>query len=381
VFCISYFLVFITTDPEENYVTYTDNNSNVFDLSIPSSINFCGEDIPKNDVRLKLILEREFKQNQYSKSATQLLFNKAQRWFAYIEPVLKSEGVPDDFKYLAVIESHLSNVYSPAGAAGFWQLIPNSAVNFGLVVNESVDERLHVEKATKAACKLILQAYKVFHNWTLSAAAYNRGINGILRAMKDQQTRDYHALLLNSETGTFVYRILAYKTLLTNPSHFGIHKKALRTLPKIKYRILKVDSTIRDLRRFSLALKIDYQVLKAHNPWLISNHLDNPMALKFEIRIPKNSKIEYANYISDLHPNAIRPVSEVIAKVDSVGVNKTEQSIFIEKETSLESIAKEFHVSAKELRKWNKLDSLKTSVKSRSLIVIDPSETVKSFNE
>ncbi len=280
--------------------------------------------------------------------------------------------MPEDFKYLAVIESHLSNVYSPAGAAGFWQLIPNSAVNFGLVVNSTVDERLHVQKATRAACKLILQAYKVFNNWTLCAAAYNRGINGILRAMKDQKTRDYHTLLLNPETGAFVYRIIAYKTLLTNPSHFGIHKKSLRLLPKINYKKIKVDSSIRDLSKFASHLKIDLQTLRDHNPWLISDHLENPEGLKFEIRIPKNLKIDYGNYISDLHPNAIRPESGIVPASDTIPLNKPEQSIFIEGETKLEIIAKEFHVSTKDLKKWNQLDSTKTSVKSRSLIVVEP---------
>jgi len=374
VFSGIYFIGFLRFEPGENLVSYNNTNSNVFNLSIPAELNFCGEDIPTNDLRIKIVLEKEFMQDQYSRSATQLLFNKAQRWFGYIEPVLKQQGIPDDFKYLAVIESHLANVHSPAGAAGFWQLISNSAINYGLTVNASVDERLNVEKATRAACELIKQAHKVFKNWTLSAAAYNRGINGILRAMKDQGTRDYHQLLLNPETGTFVYRILAYKTLLSNPMHFGIKKKNLRTLPKIPYKSFPVDSTIHDLAAFAKAIGVDVYTLRAHNPWLISNALDNPGKVKFEIKVPKNTKADYSNYLLDLNPYLIVSPEPRLIVADTVQQNTPERSIYVETETPLEDLAKQFHVSVEDLRKWNKLDPSILSVKSESLIVVEPKE-------
>lgn len=369
-----YLVAFLFSQPSENTISYNDNNSNVFNLSIPSKLNFCGEDIPTNDFRVKLVLEKEFMQDQYSRSSTQLLFNKAQRWFAYIEPILKQQGIPEDFKYLAVIESHLSNVHSPAGAAGFWQLIGNSALNYGLTVNTTVDERLHVEKATRAACELIKEAYQVFNNWTLSAAAYNRGINGILRAMKDQGTRDYHQLLLNPETGTFVYRVLAYKTLLSDPSHFGIKKKKFRTLPKIPYKSIVVDSSIKDLNAFAKIIGVDVYTLKAHNPWLISSSLDNPGKLKFEIKIPKNTTADYSNYLLDLNPYLTVSSEALTLSVDSLKEKEPEESIYVEAETSLDDLAKQFHVSVEDLRKWNKLDPSKLIVKSESLIVVEPKE-------
>jgi hypothetical protein len=374
VFFTVYFIGFLSSKPLENSVSYSNNNSNVFNLSIPSELNFCGEDIPTNDFRIKLVLEKEFMQDQYSRSSTQLLFNKAQRWFGYIEPVLKQQGIPDDFKYLAVIESHLSNVHSRAGAAGFWQLIGNSAVNYGLTINATVDERLNVEKATRAACELILEAHRVFKNWTLSAAAYNRGINGILRAMKDQGTRDYHQLLLNPETGTFVYRILAYKTLLSNPIHFGIQKKKLRTLPKIPYKTVVVDSSIKNLDAFAKTIGVDFYTLKAHNPWLISSSLDNPDRLKFEIKIPKNKTADYSNYLLDLNPQLSFAPETRATVVDSLQQKMPEGSIYVETETRLEDLAKQFHVSIEDLRKWNQLDPSKLSVKSESLIVVEPKE-------
>lgn len=364
-----YFLVVLFSLPGENVLSYRNNNANVFDLSIPASINFCGEDIPTNDVRIKTILEREFMQDQYSRSATQLLFNKARRWFPYIEPVLKKEGVPDEFKYLAVIESHLSNVYSRAGAAGFWQLLANSAQANGLIVNESVDERLHVQRATQAACRLIKQAYKVFGNWTLSAAAYNRGINGILRAMKDQGNTDYHQLLLNPETGSFVYRILAYKTLLSNPEHFGISKKALKPLSPIPYKRIKVDSSISDLRRFARQMKFDYATMKAHNPWLISERLDNPEGRSFEIVIPKRLKDDYSLYLNDLHPGFIKAAEALIPETDSLLKEQAIHYVVIDKETGLEQIAAQYSITPGQLRQINRLDSSVRTVNSGTLLI------------
>ena len=168
------FLKAFVYPPSVNNISYRNNNFYVFGLNIPAKLEFCGEPIPSNDIRIKKFLEREFISDDYWKLHSKELFGKAQRWFPVIEPILKEEGVPDDFKYLAVIESHLSNVTSPAGAAGFWQLVPSSAYNYGLEVNEQVDERFHVERSTRAACAHLLDAYKVFNNWTLAAAAYNR---------------------------------------------------------------------------------------------------------------------------------------------------------------------------------------------------------------
>ena len=211
--------------PSPNDVAYKDKNSNVFGLNIPHNLEFCGEKIPSNNFNIKEDLEKEFFTNNYWKNNSLVLFNKARRWFPYIEPILKAEGVPDDFKYLCVIESHLSNASSPAGAAGFWQLVPNSARNYGLEVSDEVDERYHIEKSTHAACSHVKDAYRMFKNWTLSAAAYNLGIGGIQNAMRKQGSDNYYDLMLNSETGSFIYRILAYKTLFASPEHFGIKNK------------------------------------------------------------------------------------------------------------------------------------------------------------
>ena len=294
------FLKLYILPPSNNLISYSNNNQNVLGLNIPSNLEFCGEKIPSNSIVIKEDLEREFFNNNYWKSNSSVLFAKAQKWFPYIEPILKQQGVPDDFKYVAVIESHLSNIVSSAGAAGFWQLMPASGKNYGLEINEYVDERLDVEKATRAACKHIKEAYLIFNNWTLSAAAYNLGIGGIQSALKKQKSNNYYDLLLNSETGSFIYRILAYKTLFSNPEHFGIKKKKLNYFARIPLKTIKVDSSITNLNFLAKKIGCSKTIIKLYNPWLLGELLQNPENKTYEFKIPKNLKNDYSSYIRDL---------------------------------------------------------------------------------
>lgn len=287
--------------PSSNTLSYTNNNFSYLGLNIPSHLEFCGEKIPANNYAIANNLEKEFFSDTYWQKNATALFSKAQKWFPYIEPILKKEGVPDDFKYVAIIESHLSNIVSPAGAAGFWQIVPSSAGKYGLEVNEFVDERYHVEKSTVAACKLFKEAYSVFKNWTLAAAAYNRGIGGIQSALKKQNAESYYQLLLNNETGSFVYRILAYKTLFYSPKHFGIKKKKWKYLNPIPFKIYKVDSTITDLKFLAEYAKCSKAMIKLFNPWILGNELPNPDGKTYSIRVPKNLKADYSSYLRDLN--------------------------------------------------------------------------------
>lgn len=287
--------------PSENNLSYSNNNFSYLGLNIPSHLEFCGEKIPANNYAIAKNLEKEFFSDTYWQKNAGTLFSKAQKWFPYIEPILKKEGVPEDFKYVAMIESHLSNIVSPAGAAGFWQIVPSSAGKYGLEVNEFVDERYHVEKSTVAACKLFKEAYTVFKNWTLAAAAYNRGIGGIQSALKKQNAESYYQLLLNNETGSFVYRILAYKTLFSSPAHFGIKKKKIRYLAPIPFKILKVDTTVNDLQFLAAHAKCSKAMIKLFNPWILGNEIPNPDHKMYHIRIPKNLKGDYSSYLRDLN--------------------------------------------------------------------------------
>lgn len=289
-------------DPSVSEYDYTDSNFNVLGLNIPQNLEFCGEKVPQNDYEIKDDLEKEFLNNKAWKHASADLFYKSEKWFPLIEPILKREGVPDDFKYVAVIESHLTNVSSPMGAVGFWQLMPSTARNYGLIINQDIDERYDVEKSTEAACKHFKDAYNYFSNWTLAAAAYNVGIGGIQKALKKQNTSSYYDLLLNKETGSFIYRILAYKTLLSNPAHFGLNHKLKKTKSIIPSKLIKVDSTIHNLTQFAKHIQISIISLKALNPWLVSNKLNNPDKKTYLIKIPKNKDLDLSGYYHDLFP-------------------------------------------------------------------------------
>lgn len=378
VFVLVYILVkSYVLAPLPNSVSYTNNNFYVFNLNIPANLEFCGEKIPSNDFDIKRDLEKEFFNSAYWKNNSLALFQKAQRWFPYIEPILKQEGVPDDFKYLCVIESHLSNASSAAGAAGFWQLVPVSARNYGLEVNNEVDERYNVEKATHAACGHIKDAYAIFNNWTLSAAAYNRGIGGIQSAMAKQKTDNYHELLLNRETGSFVYRILAYKTLFSSPGHFGIKKKKLSYYPKIPVKIFKVDSSIKSLSAFAKEIGCTAGTIRLFNPWLLKDELNNPAKKVYEIKIPKNLDADYSGYLKDLLAEegqlihyASDPVATILkADTDTLGLIKRTIYYVIKVDEPLKSLADFLKVNEEDIRKWNNLDEKQQAVAGQTLII------------
>lgn len=362
--------------PAPNEVSYTNNNFYVFDLNIPANLEFCGEKIPSNDFDIRRDLEKEFFTSAYWKNNSLLLFARAQRWFPYIEPILKSEGVPDDFKYLCVIESHLSNASSHAGAAGFWQLVPNSAQGYGLEVNACVDERYHVDKATRAACQHIKDAYSVFNNWTLAAAAYNRGIGGIQKALAKQNGTSYYDLLLNKETGSFVYRILAYKTLLSSPGHFGIKKKKWVYYSKIPYKVYKVDSTIHNLNEFAKKFGCTSGLIRLHNPWLLCDKLDNPAHRVYEIRIPKKPNADYTDYLKDLLPESGKLVQygndpSVLQNVntDTLGI-KTYTVAYVVKITEpLKNLAAFLKLKEADIRQWNQLAEDAEAVAGQTLVL------------
>lgn len=299
---------------------YSNSNFKVLGLNIPGNLEFAGERVPQNDYEIKESLEKEFFSNKSWKNSSMVLFYKAQKWFPVIEPILKREGVPDDFKYVAVIESHLSNVVSPMGAAGFWQLMPTTAQGYGLTVNNEVDERYDVEKATYVACKHFKDAYKYFNNWTLSAAAYNVGIGGIQSALKRQNTDNYYDLLLNKETGSFIYRILAYKTLLSNPEHFGVNNKVKKRGGLPPYKTVKVDSSITNLAAFAKHYETNVVTLKTFNSWLIGDQLTNPDKRVFVFKIPKNKNVDLSVYFNDVFPQnaTVDTLVKAIAVVDSV---------------------------------------------------------------
>lgn len=256
-------------------------------LKIPEGVNFAGELVPIDKPDIRERMDRELLVNTYWQSNSLLMMKRAHKFFPIIEPILKEHGIPDDFKYLALIESGLLNVTSPAGARGFWQLMKGTAKENGLEVNSNVDERYHIEKATEVACKYLLKAYKRFDSWTLAAAAYNGGNYGMARRLKSQHVNDYYDLLLGEETGRYVFRIVAVKEIIKNPQNFGfkIDQEDLYNLEKTK--IVKVDTAISNIALFAKDFDTNYKELKIHNPWLRENHLNNKSRKLYEVKIPE----------------------------------------------------------------------------------------------
>jgi membrane-bound lytic murein transglycosylase D len=218
-----------------------------------------------------------------------LLHKRANRWFPLIEPILKENGIPEDFKYIALIESQLTNVVSPQGATGFWQIVEPTGKQYGLEITEEVDERYDVVKSTRAACKYFKEAYKIFNNWTLVAASYNRGMGGVEAAMNKQKVDNYYDLLLTEETARYVYRLLAIKEIISRPKVYGYILRKKDLYPAIPTKKIQIDSSIGDLAAFAISQKINYKILKTFNPWLKTNTLTNPGNKKYTFEIPKNN--------------------------------------------------------------------------------------------
>ena len=249
-------------------------------------MDFSGEEVPTFMADVQERLDKEMITNMNYHTNTTLVIKRANKVFPIIEPILAKYGVPDDFKYLAVIESSLVNAVSPAGARGVWQFMPATAKEKGMEVSDEVDERYHLEKSTEAACKYLLVAKEKFGSWTLAAASYNGGMAGISNKMKEQQVDNYYDLLLTEETSRYVFRILALKEIMKNSEKYGfsIPKEALYY--NIPTRKLVIDSSITDLAQFAKSQGVNYKILKIHNPWLRDKKLTNTSGKKYEIEIP-----------------------------------------------------------------------------------------------
>jgi membrane-bound lytic murein transglycosylase D len=256
-------------------------------LELPSQLSFAGEQVPLKQWEVREALDKELLVNTYWQSHTILLLKRASRFFPVIEPVLKKYGVPDDFKYLSVIESDLSNVVSPAQAVGFWQLLKSTATIYGLEISDEVDMRYNVEASTEAACKYLLTSYKRFGSWTMAAASYNAGMTGMSKQMTRQLEKDYYKLLLNDETSRYLFRILAVKLIIENPESYGYKVPEQDRYPVMKHIDFKTDSTINDLVSFAQSHGITYKTLKLYNPWLRDIKLTNKDHKPYVIYLPE----------------------------------------------------------------------------------------------
>jgi len=258
----------------------------IFAIPLPDTLSFAGEAVPLERPEVQERLDKELLINVYWQSSGILKIKRAGKYFPVFEKYLKQYGIPDDFKYLAVAESNLEQVRSPAGAAGIWQLMKEPARRYGLIVNDQIDQRYDVYLSTEAACKYLNDAYHQFGSWTLAAASYNRGIQGLQKAIDDQGEKDYYKLFLNPETSRYVYRILASKIILENPREYGfyVNKEDMYRFPAFKK--VMVDSTVGSWPRFARKFGLSYGQLRYYNPFIRDYEWDNQEGDTIYLRIP-----------------------------------------------------------------------------------------------
>ena len=274
---------------EEN-IKITEKTYAIHALPIPVSLEFAGEKAPMERTYVRESYDREILVNTYWQSQTLLLIKRANRYFPVIEPILKEQEVPDDFKYLALIESSfMPKIVSPAGAAGIWQFLKDTAKEYGLEVSNEVDERYHLEKSTVAACKYLKKAYNKYGAWTLAAASYNAGFAGIDKQITRQKKNNYYDLLLNEETERYIFRILAVKQILSAPAEFGFHLTEEDLYKLIPFYEIEVNGSIDDFADFAEEYGVTYRELKDLNPWLRETNLKNPNKKSYIIKIPEEN--------------------------------------------------------------------------------------------
>jgi membrane-bound lytic murein transglycosylase D len=280
--------------PEDKYSS-AENDYNVYALEIPEVLDFSGEVMPLQSPDIRERMDRELLVNTYWQSNGLLLIKRSHRYFPVLEPILKSYGIPDDFKYLALIESGLQNVTSPAGAKGFWQIMKSTGKDYGLEINSNVDERYNLELSTHVACKYFLKAKEKFGSWTLAAAAYNAGIRGISNQLDKQNVSGYYDLLLGEETGRYVFRAVALKEIMEHPKKYGynfVQDDMYSAIPTSK---VEVDTAVTDFVQFAAKFGLNYKQLKLHNPWLREGFLNNKSRKLYTLEIPEKGYYENKN--------------------------------------------------------------------------------------
>ena len=263
---------------------------------VPASVTFCGKRIDLTRFDRHERMDRELLAFTYMHSTSIQMIKKANRYFPIVEPILKEHGIPDDFKYLMVIESSCNPLArSVAGAAGLWQFMQSTGREYGLEVNKNIDERYHVEKSTIAACQYLKESYEKYQDWTAVAASYNAGQARITNQIEKQQVDDMLDLHLVEKTARYVYRIIAAKIMFSNPAAFGFRLKASELYMPIPYKEVTVNTGITDLATWAKKNGTTYALLKNLNPWLRDNFLQNVSKRTYVLKVPLKEGMYYTN--------------------------------------------------------------------------------------
>lgn len=277
----------------------------VYAPPLPDTLYFAGERVPLNLYYVRESLDRELVSNMYYQSSTLFNIKRAARMFPTIERILKEEGVPEDFKYLCVIESNLQNVTSPAGAQGYWQFMKATGQKYGLEISDEIDMRNDLEASTHAACKFLKYLKSRLGSWTNAAAAYNCGENGLEKRLGNQQQSNYYELLLNRETQRYVYRILALKLIMQHPQDYGYYVRRCDTYPELPYEEVTLSGKNVDLVQFATKNGTTYKMLRTMNPWITTDNLKNKANKTYTVRIPTKKGTEYNTIVKGKHDTTV----------------------------------------------------------------------------
>lgn len=261
--------------------------SAVVSPTVPKKVKFADKDIPLDRIDMFERLDRELTAMTYTHGNTLLTIKRANRYFPVIMPILKANGVPTDLAYLACIESNLNpRALSGAKAAGLWQFMPATAREYGLEVNDYVDERYNVEKATAAACRYLKNAYNKYGNWESAAASYNGGMGRISSELSSQQQSSAYDLYLTDETSRYMFRLLAMKMILERPSRYGYRLTADQLYQPLETTDVVVDTPVDDWARWAIDHGISYMILRDANPWIRSKSLPNKEGKSYIVKVP-----------------------------------------------------------------------------------------------
>jgi len=277
----------IEKEPVTEVMTFVEGMNYAMPVPIPDSIAFAGDLVPMDIFYVREQLDRELTVNTYWHSSTILTLKRANRWFPLIDSILAKNDIPSDFKYVALIESGLLNVVSPAGATGFWQFLEKTGKEYGLEINKEVDERYHAAKSTEAACAYLKKSYSKFGNWTLVAASYNAGQGRIDETIEKQREKSFYNMYLAEETSRYIFRILAIKIICEDPVKYGFKLEKGDLYQPLAIKKIKVTSTLSDLPAFAHQQNTTYRMLKELNPWLRSDKLSVRSGDVFEIVLPE----------------------------------------------------------------------------------------------
>lgn len=253
---------------------------------LPDEVTFAGEKLPLDNFDTRESLEREILTSAYRHSSTILIIKRASRYLPVIEKILKENDIPDDFKYLAAAESEYSNMVSPAGATGFWQIMEKTGKEEGMEINSVVDERYNLEESTRFACDYFRKSYEKYGNWTLAAASYNGGRAALDEQIEIQHQNNYYDLLLSEETARYIFRAVAYKLVISDPVRFGFTITKDELYPELKYYEVKVDTAVSSFSKFAAHFGTNYKLLKFLNPWLRKPYLTPKPNKVYLIKIP-----------------------------------------------------------------------------------------------